>query len=32
MSISVDGEVVAVLDRKLVAMTPIYDIYSGSEQ
>ncbi|KAI2503611.1 LURP-one-related [Fragilaria crotonensis] len=32
MRISVEGEVVAVLDRKLVAMTPTYDIYRGSEK
>jgi uncharacterized protein YxjI len=32
MRIAVGGEVVAVLERKLVAMTPTYDIYRGNEK
>jgi uncharacterized protein YxjI len=32
MRVTVDGEVCAVLDRKLVAMTPTYDILRGGEE
>lgn len=32
MRITCDGQVCAVLDRKLVAMTPTYDVYRGNSE